>query len=353
MKLYQALFFAFMFVLVGCASTQTAMPTPQNKPKNIPTVALVLGGGGAKGFAHVGVLKALEGSGIKPDMIVASSAGAIVGTLYASGKSAEELETLTLTTNENALLDPVYSKQGLFAGDKLRAFINEQAGHKNLENLPIKTAIVATDNQSGERMVFTTGETGLIVQASSAIPKLFIAPRIPDKYGKKYSDGGQVSLVPSVVARELGADVVIAVNVLNDKTANANNIKINQDSAGISASFGNKTAYIPVDLAALKETPLPFGLSLDKIIGSLPSEIALPKQVNFWQILDGGGVMSEADKLASDIIITPNLSQFNVINNRDKRAMITKGEQATLMQLDGIKNLLKNYTNSPRDISVK
>lgn len=352
MTLYRALFFGFVFMLIGCVSTPQT-PQPINSPSPKPKVALVLGGGGAKGFAHVGVLKALHSHNITPDLIVGSSAGAIVGVLYASGKSPDELISLTLNTDENALLDPVYSKQGLFAGEKLRAFINTQTNQKSLENLPIKTAIVATENQSGKRAVFTAGETGLLVQASSAIPKLFIAPRIPDKYGKKYSDGGQVSLVPSSVARELGADIVIAVDVLNDKTAHAERMQIHHDDTGIRVTWGDKTAHAPIDIAALKETPLPFGLSLDKLLGALPAEIPLPKQANFWEILDGKGNMSQADKIASDIIITPDLSTFNVINNHDKRAMINKGEQATLAQLDNIKNLLKNHTNSTRKTETK
>lgn len=190
------------------STTSSVSLSPEIKP---PSVALVLGGGGAKGFAHVGVIKALEEQGITPTLIVGTSVGSLVGSLYASGYAPTQLEQLALTTTDSELTDFVLSNQGFIEGIKLKNFINNKVRGQAIEDFPIRFAAVAAEKHTLAKAVFTTGDAGLAVQASCSIPNIFIAPRIPETVGKKYIDGGVVSLVPVDTARNLGADIVIAL----------------------------------------------------------------------------------------------------------------------------------------------
>ncbi|MEQ6291179.1 patatin-like phospholipase family protein [Vogesella sp. GCM10023246] len=185
----------------------TALP---KLPPRQPRIALALGGGAAKGFAHVGVIRVLEQAGIQPQIIAGTSAGSIVGAIYASGISGEKLYRRALALNEDELKDFTWSSNGFLKGDKLQAFVNRQVGRKPIEALPRKFAAVATNFDSGERSVFKSGNTGLAVRASAAIPNVFQPVSIK---GRRYVDGGLVSPVPVLAARELGADIVIAVDI--------------------------------------------------------------------------------------------------------------------------------------------
>ena len=157
------------------ATTDSASLT---KVIETPRVALVLGGGGAKGFAHVGVIKALEEQGITPTLIVGTSVGSLVGSLYASGYTPAQLERLAITTPDSELTDFVLSNQGFVEGIKLKNFINAKVGGQTIENFPIRFAAVAAEKHTLKKAVFTTGDAGLAVQASCSIPNIFIAPRI-------------------------------------------------------------------------------------------------------------------------------------------------------------------------------
>ncbi len=183
---------------------------PAKLPPRQPRIALALGGGAAKGFAHVGVIRVLEQAGIQPQIIAGTSAGSIVGAIYASGISGEKLYRRALALDEDELKDFTLSSNGFLKGDKLQAFVNRQVGRKPIEALPRKFAAVATNFDSGERSVFRSGNTGLAVRASAAIPNVFQPVSIK---GRHYVDGGLVSPVPVLAARELGADIVIAVDI--------------------------------------------------------------------------------------------------------------------------------------------
>ena len=170
----------------------------------------MLGGGAARGFAHIGVIKALESQGIVPDIIVGTSAGSVVGALYAAGHGPFELQKLALQLDESAVTDWSLFDRGWVKGEALERFINQQVGLKPLEGLRRKFAAVATDLQSGQMTVFETGNTGVAVRASAAIPGVFSPVTIR---GREYVDGGLVSPVPVKAARRLGADVVVAVDI--------------------------------------------------------------------------------------------------------------------------------------------
>lgn len=179
--------------------------------ENRPIVALVLGSGGARGYAHIGVIQVLEKQGIHPDLIVGTSAGSIVGSIYASGKTAQELRDIALSMKANDVRDIKLDMKGFFDGQKVENYVNQQVNNMPLEALKIPMYVVATELKQGKKVVFNYGNTGQAVRASVSIPSMFI----PTKIGAdEYVDGGLVSPVPVGVARDLGADIVIAVDIL-------------------------------------------------------------------------------------------------------------------------------------------
>jgi NTE family protein len=198
-------------LLSACAAPPPA-PTPIPTPKPPLRIALVLGGGAARGFAHIGVIKALEAQGIVPDMVVGTSAGSVVGALYASGMSGFELQSLALQMQENMLEDWTLPNRGVLKGEALQDFINQKVKNLTIQKLPKPLGVVATDLQSGEMTLFRTGNTGMAVRASSAVPGLFQPVEIS---GREYVDGGLTSPVPAQSARTMGADFVIAVDISN------------------------------------------------------------------------------------------------------------------------------------------
>jgi NTE family protein len=190
--------------LAGCAGTT---PAPTDRREKF---ALVLGGGAARGFAHIGVIKVLEANGIVPDLIVGTSAGSLVGALYASGVDAFELQRLGLALDESTFADWTIGSRGLLKGEALAAYVNQQLKQQPIERLKRPLAIVATDLRSGEPMVFQRGDVGTAVRASSAVPGIFSPVKIADR---DYVDGGLTHPVPVAIARRLGADVVLAVDI--------------------------------------------------------------------------------------------------------------------------------------------
>jgi NTE family protein len=173
-------------------------------------IGLALGGGAAKGFAHIGVIKMLEASGIHPDVVAGTSAGSVVGALYASGMDAFALQETAFGLDEGKIRDVRLFSGGLVQGRALQDYINQLLHHQSIEQLKIPFAAVATQLETGQRTVFVRGNTGQAVRASSSIPGVFEPAAIN---GKHYVDGGVVSPIPVDAARQLGADFVIAVDI--------------------------------------------------------------------------------------------------------------------------------------------
>jgi NTE family protein len=195
-----------VLTLVACATVPPPVPP---KPARI---AVVLGGGGSKGFAHIGVLKVLEAQKIPIHMIVGTSAGSLVGSLYASGKTAFELQGIAMKMDADNVIDYDWKiwKGGLIKGEKLENFINLNIQNTPIEKLKISFYAVATNAATGEEVVFARGNTGMAVHASCSVPGVFQ----PFKIGNStYMDGGVVSPVAVDVARRNGADIVIAVDI--------------------------------------------------------------------------------------------------------------------------------------------
>ncbi|WP_201618297.1 patatin-like phospholipase family protein [Psychrobacter urativorans] len=305
----------------ACNSITPIVTSPQIAPEPYtPNVALVLGGGGAKGFAHVGVIKALEENGITPTLVVGTSVGSLVGSLYASGYTAAQLEQVALTTPDSALTDFTLSNQGFIEGIKLKNFINAKVGGQLIEDFPISFAAIAAEKDSLKKAVFTTGNAGLAVQASCSVPNIFIAPRIPEKVGKKYIDGGVVSLVPVDSARDLGADIIIAVDV-TDPNSGSDTTIANHNKLPISRLY---------DINSFSNF---WGLLEQSLAANLNSNVAVNSTSNH-------------ERQRADIIITPNVSHISSLDTSQRRALISAGSQATKPQITAIKQLIKDKSNS-------
>lgn len=193
-----------VIVLVSCISKQ--VPPPSTPAK----IAIVLGAGASKGFAHVGVLKVLESHKIPIHMIVGTSAGSFVGSLYAYGYDAYKLQTMSFSLKREDVFDLTLPDNGFIKGEKLEQYLNNALGNSPIEKLRIPFYAVATNIRTGEEVVFGLGSAAAAVRASCSIPGIFR----PVKIGEEtYVDGGVVSPLAVEAARRYGADVVIAVDV--------------------------------------------------------------------------------------------------------------------------------------------
>jgi NTE family protein len=218
-----------ILLLTGCAAVPTGGPasapvggdgsslppsaaTPQPVVKRLPRVGLALGGGAARGFAHVGVIQVLEEAGIKPDLVVGTSAGSLVAALYASGRTGAQLLLTAESMEEAALTDWMlpFLNRGVIKGEALARFVSRQVDGKPIESMPMPLGIVATNLQTGQGVLFQRGDTGTAVRASSSVPAVFQPVRIG---GQDYVDGGLVAPVPVRQARQMGAELVIAVDI--------------------------------------------------------------------------------------------------------------------------------------------
>jgi NTE family protein len=195
--------------LASCAGREVK-PIPVETPSKPLKVGLVLGAGAAKGFAHVGVLKVLEANRIPVHMVVGTSVGSLVGSLYAYGYPAYDLQKIAMGLERGELVDLTVPDNGFVKGEKLEAYVNRMIRGTTIENLRIPFYAIATDIGFGQEMVFGRGNTGLAVRASCSIPGVFRPVRIGDR---TYVDGGVVNPVAVDAARRLGANVVIAVDI--------------------------------------------------------------------------------------------------------------------------------------------
>jgi len=216
-------------LLSACGSTPpaptppaaAAVPAPQPVPRKVK-IGLALGGGAARGFAHIGVIKALEAQGIVPDIVVGTSAGSVVGAMYAAGYNGFQLQKMALEMDEASISDwaiPFFSKApGVLKGEALQAYVNRTVKNQPIEKLRIPFGAVATDLKTGQPILFRRGNTGMAVRASSAVPSVFQPVTIG---GRTYVDGGLVAPVPVRFAREMGAEFIIAVNISSATEAQA------------------------------------------------------------------------------------------------------------------------------------
>jgi NTE family protein len=256
-----------------------------------PIIGLALGAGAARGFAHVGVIKALESQGIRPDIVVGSSAGSVIAALLASGATGNELNRLALHLDEATIADwglPFAGRfGGLIKGDALQNMVNREVQNKSIEQMRIPLGIVATDLQSGKGILFRSGNTGLAVRASCSVPGVFQPAVIS---GKEYVDGGLVAPVPVSYARQMGATLVIAVNISSEP--------VHQDASGT--------------------------------LGVLQQTISIMQRS-----------INQHELKSADVIIQPHLLQMGGSDFRSRNAAILAGEVAAQEQMALIKEKLK------------
>lgn len=198
-------------LMTSCAPTKEVVVQPPQA--RTAKVALVLGAGASKGFAHIGVLKVLESNNIPVHMIVGTSAGSFVGSLYAYGFNAYQLQKMAIAIEKGDIADVGIPDNGFIRGELLEGYVNRMVKNTPIEKMRIPFYAVATNIQSGQEIVFGKGNTGTAVRASCSIPGIFR----PVKLGAQmYVDGGVVSPVAVDAARQQGADVVIAVDISSD-----------------------------------------------------------------------------------------------------------------------------------------
>ncbi len=215
---------SLVMLLAACSSVPSTPPAgtgavlPSVERKEV-RLGLALGGGAARGFAHVGVIQVLEEAGLRPGFVVGTSAGSLVAALYASGKTPAELVRVAETMQEAEITDwmlPILNR-GALRGEALAKYVNTQVGGRSLEQMRIPVGIVATDLGNGEAITFRRGNTGAAVRASSAVPGVFQPVRVGER---EYVDGGLVAPVPVRQVRDMGANFVIAVDISSDPEGN-------------------------------------------------------------------------------------------------------------------------------------
>lgn len=259
------------------------------KAKRSPKIALALGSGGARGFAHIGVLKVLKAQGIPVDFIAGSSMGSLVGALYANGIDPVLMEKLALHLKRKHWLDFTVPGMGFVAGEKIRELIRLLTHGKNLEELQIPMAVVATDIETGERVVFREGPVDQAVRASISIPGIFVPERVNDRL---LVDGGVIDRVPITVAREMGADLVIAVDV---------------------ALFDRK-----MEVQSIYDV-------IVQAIDIMEREILRHRMVS------------------ADLVLRPNVGHYNSLSYSHVREIIEEGERTALAHVDQIKELMRKW----------
>ncbi|MBT2119249.1 patatin-like phospholipase family protein [Dyella sp. LX-66] len=261
-------------------------PTPAPPPAVVLPklrIGLALGGGAAKGFAHIGVIKMLEANGIHPDVVAGTSAGSVVGALYASGMDPFQLQEQAFNLDEAKIRDMQFFSRGLVQGQKLQDYVNQLVGNRPIEKLKLPFAAVSTQLEEGRRTVFVRGNTGQAVRASSSIPGVFEPVEIS---GKHYVDGGVVSPVPVDATRQLGADLVIAV-----------------------------------DISSKADGSNPQGM-----LGVVGQSISIM-----------GQKLGEQELARADVVIRPKVNQIGATDFEQKNQAILEGERAAMAAMPAIK----------------
>lgn len=246
-------------------------------------VSLVLGGGSARGMAHIGVLKVFERENIPIDQIIGTSMGALVGASYSVGVPISVMEEKAYKSNVNKLLDPTMPKMGLLAGDRLESSIRDLIGDKDFSDCRIPVAIVTTDMENGEDVIHRKGDLVKVIRASCSWPGIVNPVRID---GKLLSDGGIKHSVPTMIAKSLGAEYTIAVDV------------------GFCVKIGKIENIFQMILQSFQIT---------------------------------GNMLNQCQASAADVIINVNLGNINQIAFDRAREIVQKGAEAAEAKVAAIK----------------
>jgi NTE family protein len=314
-----------------------------------PKIALVLGSGAARGWAHIGVIHELADAGIKPDIVVGSSVGAVVGGAYASGNLEQFEEWISGLRRVDIirLLDAKMTGGGFLQGRSLMGAIKKQIGDPNIEDLEIPYACVATELGTGREVWLREGSLLDACRASIALPGMFAPSRAgPDRL---FVDGGLVNPVPVSLARAMGGDVVIAVNLNGDLIGRHFFVHTKEDSTSeeesdrLLAEFEEKDSVVAKWAAKMKAG---FGVRLDSYISSLRSKES-PDPGLFDVIAGSVDIMQDRitrSRMAGeppDIHITPRLSHIGLMDFDLAGESISEGREATQREMAEIRKLAK------------
>ncbi|HWQ10317.1 MAG TPA: patatin-like phospholipase family protein [Holophaga sp.] len=299
MRLFKSILLACLALLVACqppsAAPRPSTPPAAQGPAPVPRIALVLGGGAARGFAHVGVIRALEQERIPVNMVVGTSVGSLIGAIYASNLNSFDLEWTAFQLERDDLFDfgvmNAVTGMGLAKGDKLEAWLKAHIKATNIEDMKLPFAAVATDLNWGQKVVLDKGPVARAVRASSAIPGIF---QPVQHMGKYLVDGGVVDNIPISVAKAKGADIVIAVD--------------------ISANLGNPNITNLVGVT-LQATNIMFALNVER------------------------------SKKEADVLITPQgIGDVGMLDFSQKKRLMQAGNEAGLKAVPAIRKAIEAWT---------
>lgn len=254
-----------------------------------PVIGLALGSGGARGFAHLGVLKALKEANMPIHMVAGSSMGALIGALYCAGQDIDHMYTLAKTFKRKYYLDFTVPKMGFIQGKRVKEYIRLFTHRKSFEDLEVPFSVVATDLYTGEKVVLKSGDVADAVRASISIPGIFVPEKIDERM---LIDGGVIDRVPVSVVKDMGADIVIAV-----------------DCAHFEANHDISSIY-------------------DVIIQSIDI-----MQDEFIRQID----------LDADVMMRPKVAQFSSRAFTNIEDIIQEGEKAAQEHIDQIKQCIENW----------
>ncbi|KGX88560.1 patatin-like phospholipase family protein [Pontibacillus litoralis] len=257
-----------------------------------PKIGIALGSGGARGFAHLGVLNVLQQENIPIDMVAGTSMGALVGAFYCAGQEMETMYRLARTFKRKYYTDITVPKMGFIQGKRIKELIRMFTFNKPLEALDIPLSVIATDIYNGEKVVFTQGNVAEAVRASISIPGIFV----PEKVGKRLLiDGGVVDRLPISTVKQMGADIIIAVDCAH--------FHANDDIASI----------FDVIMQSLD-------IMQDEFMNRIP--------------------------LDAHVVMRPNVAQFSSRAYTGIEAIIKEGEKEAALHIATLKNCIANWKES-------
>ncbi len=297
-------------------------------------IGLALGGGAARGWAHVGVIRVLEQAGIKPDIVCGTSIGALVGATYAEGNlDSFEAWLAKLGIKDMISLVDVRMNGGMIKGEKLMEFFRSSFVERQIEELDIPFAAIATDLHTGAEVWLREGSTIEAVRASIAIPALF-TPAVHE--GRLLVDGGLTNPVPVSVARAMGADIVIAVDLNSDIVGRHLHDKPEPESVPEAEA---QTSEIGEWIRKLQENLSAYIPSVSNDDPKLPSMLdVIANSINIMQVRITRSRMAGEPP---DIIVTPRLARLGLLDFYRSEEAIAEGKRAMEAELPELKALLK------------
>lgn len=313
--------------------------------KHLTKLALVLGGGGARGLAHIGVLKTLEKNNIKVDLVVGTSMGAFVGGFYAAGISVNKMKEIALSVDRvmvAKMLAPGLSSSGFVDNERIRKYLRQYVGEISIEQLQIPFASVATDLITGAEVIINKGSLVEAIMASIAIPALFQ----PVYHSNRYLiDGGLTNPLPISAAKKMNATKTIAVNV----APNPGRIKNEKKNSGFSI---NKTVSLlrtrllrETNNLKLKDEQESSDINDNKHNAGELNTYSPPNAVRTLMqsvsITENSLIMLHLNEAKPDVMLSPKAGEFDMLAFYRAKELIALGEEAAIKSLQEIENLIQ------------